>query len=80
MIVPLHDLLRGLVSVHDGHIQVHKNEAVLLLAALFVKVVMFEHINSLQAIHGFIAFQVKIHPQDQLKRDQIKAVVINYQN
>lgn len=78
--MPLHDLFCRLVSIHNGHIEVHEYEAVFLLAALLVQVVVLEHIHRLQSVHGFVTLQIEVHLKDQLQWDQVEAVVVDYQN
>lgn len=64
VIVPLDDFLGGLIAIHDGHVEVHKNETVLLLTALFVEVVVLEHVHRLEAVHGLVALQREVHFQN----------------
>ncbi len=80
MFVPLNDLASALVSVHDGHVQVHENEAVPLLAALLVEVVVLEHVQRLEPVRGLVAAQPEVHLQDQLQRDKVEAVVVHDQD
>jgi hypothetical protein len=64
MIVPLDDFFGGFIAIHDGHVEVHKNETVLLLTALFVEVVVLEHVHRLEAVHSLVTLQREVHFQN----------------
>jgi len=66
VIMPLNDLFGSLIAIHDGHVEVHKNETVLLFTALFVEVVVFEHVDRFEPVHGLVALQREVHLQNQL--------------
>ena len=80
MFVPLDDFSSAFVSVHDGHVQVHENQTVPLLAALLVEVVVLEHVQRLEPVRGLVAAQTEVHLEDQLQGDQVEAVVVHDQD
>lgn len=75
----LENVLRGLVAIHDGHVEIHEHELIADVAALLDQVLV-EHVDCLRTVEGSVHLQAEELLQDQLQRDQVERVVVHYQH